>query len=1378
MSNDIGPVETSPQDHSIHDEEHHEDTTTINSADGADHSASSRSPLLSQPSTLSRLSSDEWLPLEQKQRPRLAYLRSAWTSQNRSVQNDKNDYPFSLRLPPWQLQRNCDEEEEVAREVHRLVSVAVGICLACAAAGTVLVFQSSPIDDRAWMQLSMQPLFIVWWGLLTRAWSKRPESIRLFLIWAQNSALTMAAVISAIPQMLNTHTQSHWLIVSLVLTCVCFFYIARRFERANEQQKQRINNRITEEQRTAQTMVDNMINMFADRRLAFMNTVSQEIQDAALMVMTTLEQFSPATILANTHELLSACSIAVPIASITAINTTIKQVCHISSHLQLMARLLREGITAPPQHDLRSNVQTEFDTGELVQTVGDALAGMAAKLDVNLVIYHSDNGLHHTNVLGDEDAVRYGLLNLLRNILEGCSPGACLELGLNIVPSAESQKVGITFEITHSTSRSSPDSDNPALLPNANFTAQLIQYIGGSITVEEMSKNRTKFDVTVDMEIGQDDEDRQLLVIKEPSMVLERHYTSVKFANEPTLKELILFIEKLKGLKMVLHAPQHSVFAKHLTSCLASWNTDISHVPVMLTSDPSEDDISTSGYGTTPTSEANVSIASANTRASNNRDPTAASTPLLAPEPHPAPTSRSVNTPSVPSPAIEEEHLHSLPPAFILIDDDIPTLERKLREFHTQPPASAPFLQSHQHARRHKLNKAGAPYQNFFHHGTTAIIHFTSLANYKRVRDTVQWFSVAPGSRPFSMPRIVVVPKPAGPRRFLTALHTAWHNAVVEPHFLPIATSPSSPMPPSIALMLQQEAGHTPPTPSSAHLGSPGSEAMHGRTTPSEGSQGGAGGGGGGGGVRRRPNSGIYSPPAGLSMENATDGGNYFFDPVARTPGSGNAPGTSVGGVNVAPSFDAATARSSLHRTLVPGRRRSHTELTPQPSNDYLTSMAAAAAAAAAVAAGQAGSHPPYGPVSPGGTPLGPSEASALDNGAASTVNLGGKPGLTPTNDVGDNGGLEGAAVTASSIPETSGPLRNPPSPLAAPSATAAGTNASTGSADATPSESKKPARTMSHFKLNKKKKREKNSAFANVASPPINVLIVEDNMINQAILSTWMKKHKIKFSVASNGQEAVEKWKGGGFHLVLMDIQLPIMNGIEATKLIRAIEKEQKIGVLPMSSSFLREQQSNAAAVAAAVTDNLSTETMLPADLPKSNEELPPSTFRSPVIIVALTASSLESDRHAALAAGCNDFLTKPVSLEWLEKKIIEWGCMQALIDFEGWRRWKRSTDSDQKPSKKEDTVVEEAKQQLENEKKRIEEIGKNALQTRKGIVLPGAVGLSKSRRYSTMEHKSAGGSRKGQLMKSESDTSLHQLRSRTSTKDENNSSPLKEDE
>lgn len=67
-------------------------------------------------------------------------------------------------------------------------------------------------------------------------------------------------------------------------------------------------------------------------------------------------------------------------------------------------------------------------------------------------------------------------------------------------------------------------------------------------------------------------------------------------------------------------------------------------------------------------------------------------------------------------------------------------------------------------------------------------------------------------------------------------------------------------------------------------------------------------------------------------------------------------------------------------------------------------------------------------------------------------------------------------------------------------------------------------------------------------------------------------------------------------------------------------------------------------------------------------------------MIIVALTASSNSSvDKKNALMAGCNDYLTKPVNLVWLQNKITEWGCMQALIDFDGWNsRVLTKSDSD----------------------------------------------------------------------------------------------------
>jgi PAS domain S-box-containing protein len=108
-----------------------------------------------------------------------------------------------------------------------------------------------------------------------------------------------------------------------------------------------------------------------------------------------------------------------------------------------------------------------------------------------------------------------------------------------------------------------------------------------------------------------------------------------------------------------------------------------------------------------------------------------------------------------------------------------------------------------------------------------------------------------------------------------------------------------------------------------------------------------------------------------------------------------------------------------------------------------------------------------------------------------------------------------------------------------------------------------------------------------------IRILIAEDNALNQKVVGTTLRRNGFAFELAENGKEALDKFKKDNFNVVLMDIQMPVMDGYEATQEIRAFEKAN------------------------------------------------PSRKKSRII--ALTANATNDDRKKCNEIGMDDYMTKP---------------------------------------------------------------------------------------------------------------------------------------
>ncbi|NTU91166.1 MAG: response regulator [Chlorobiaceae bacterium] len=124
-------------------------------------------------------------------------------------------------------------------------------------------------------------------------------------------------------------------------------------------------------------------------------------------------------------------------------------------------------------------------------------------------------------------------------------------------------------------------------------------------------------------------------------------------------------------------------------------------------------------------------------------------------------------------------------------------------------------------------------------------------------------------------------------------------------------------------------------------------------------------------------------------------------------------------------------------------------------------------------------------------------------------------------------------------------------------------------------------------------------------AVPAVKILLVEDNLTSQSVASAMIKKLGYLVDIANNGAEALEHLQSQAYDLVFMDLQMPIMDGLEATMKIR------------------------------------------------SNPEV---LVNPEVPIIAMTANAMEEDRQRCLSVGMNDYTSKPITMRTVSEVVQRW--------------------------------------------------------------------------------------------------------------------------
>ena len=143
---------------------------------------------------------------------------------------------------------------------------------------------------------------------------------------------------------------------------------------------------------------------------SYCHEISLELADSLQSIIQTMLHVSPQQVLEPAREQLAACTLSVPTPCISAMFTVMKNLNYISANMTALCAPLPDHESPTLDVEILPHAEhVDFDIGELMQSAGDGLSGVAAQVGADLVLYHGDVGLKHIWVRGNEDAISYSV---------------------------------------------------------------------------------------------------------------------------------------------------------------------------------------------------------------------------------------------------------------------------------------------------------------------------------------------------------------------------------------------------------------------------------------------------------------------------------------------------------------------------------------------------------------------------------------------------------------------------------------------------------------------------------------------------------------------------------------------------------------------------------------------------------------------------------------------------------------------------------------------------------------------------------------------------------------------------------------------------------